>query len=86
MSESKVLEFPKPTRFYLYYDRHSSLPGPDGHAFRICVGGSYFHCRGADIKCPTNAVIQEQGKSPKAIIEGYATRIEIDENDYCKVE
>lgn len=86
MSEARVLDFPKATRFYIYYDRHSSLPGPDGHAFCICVGGSYFHCRGVDIQCPTTAVIQEPGKSPKAIIEGRTTRIEIDEDDYGTVE
>lgn len=85
MSEARVLDFPKATRFYIYYDRHSTLPGPDGYAFRICVGGTYFHCRGVDIQCPTKGVIQKDG-SPKAIIEGYAARIEIDENDYGRIE
>lgn len=86
MSEPRVLEFPKPTRFYLYYDRHNSLPGPDGYAFRLCVGGTYFHCRKIDLICPTTAIIQEPGKSPKGIIEGYTTRIEINKDNCCKVE
>ena len=68
----------------LVLDGLGGLPGPDGHCFRLCVGGTYLQCRGIDIQCPTKAVIQKDG-SPKAIIEGYAARIEIDENDFAKI-
>lgn len=70
----KDLNFTKPTRFYFYYNRLNNAP-----AMHFCIGAVYFDCKALEIKCPTKVVFQEH--SPKAIVEGWTTRIEIKPND-----
>ena len=64
------LNFTKPTRFYFFYSRLNNQP-----AMHFCVGAVYFDCKKLKILCPTELVLQEH--SPKAIMEGWTTRIEI---------
>ena len=72
--ETKELIFTRPTRFYFYY-----LKTAGESTMRFCVGAVHFDCKALEIRCPTKVVFQEN--SPRAIVEGYTTRIEIREND-----
>ena len=72
--ETKELVFTKPTRFYFYYNKTNNAP-----TMHFCVGAAYFDCKALELRCHTRAVFQD--KSPRAMVEGFCTRIEIKPND-----
>ena len=68
---SPDLIFPKPTRFHFYYNRGNNAP-----TMRFCIGALYFECKKLKLLCPTEAVFDKEGL-PRALMEGYTTRIQI---------